>query len=255
MLVFSANIPKEGETASEDCGLAQETKGIYRVAVADGATSSFLSGYWAELLCQSYCASGEETENSLPDLSALRATWHEYALAQPMPWYMQEKLKSGGAAAFVGITLFPAENRWQAVGVGDCCLFQVRDQQLITSFPVERSDDFGAIPILLHTDPAHRGEIYTRTSEGTFQAGDTFYLMSDALAAWFLREFEQGREPWNWLKDLKGDSGISEFLRRIRSLREGGRLKNDDTTLIHLHYPSSSDTRVRDSLPEGVTEE
>jgi hypothetical protein len=238
MLVFSASIPKDGEIVSEDYGLAQETESVFRAAVADGATNSFLSGYWAELLCQHYCQSGKDSVRSLSDLNALRATWRQYAISQPLPWYMQEKLKAGAAAAFVGITLYPSDERWEAVAIGDCCLFQLRDKQLLTTFPVERSEDFGAIPILLHTDPAHRGEIYTRATEGTFQAGDTFYLMSDALAAWFLRECEHGREPWNWLTDLKGNDGIPEFTRRICSLRESGRLKNDDTTLVHLRYPS-----------------
>lgn len=234
MLRFSASIPKEGETVSEDYGLARETESVWRAAVADGATTAFLSGYWAELLCQGYCALGGGSGVSLPDLHALRATWHRYTLSQPLPWYMQEKAKAGAAAALVGITLFPDQERWEAVAVGDCCLLQWRDTQPITTFPVERSDDFGAIPVLLHTDPHHRGETYLRTASGTFRPGDIFYLMSDALAAWFLREFEQGREPWNWLKDLKGNDSIPEFMSRIRSLRESGRLKNDDTTLIQL---------------------
>ena len=241
MRFFCANIPKEGETASEDFGLAEETRTGWRAAVADGATSSFLSGYWAQMLCQGYCEQAEGAGDTLPDLTPFRAAWRDYAISQPLPWYMQEKLKAGAAAAFVGITLSPVEERWRAVAVGDCCLIQLRDKRLLTAFPVERADDFGAIPILLHTDPAHRGETYTRATGGTFQPGDAFYLMSDALAAWFLREFEQGREPWNWLADLQGDAGIREFARRIRSLRETGRLKNDDTTLIHLHYASRKD--------------
>ena len=97
-----------------------------------------------------------------------------------------------------------------------------------TAFPITDSTHFDSVPILLHTDPARSGETYIRRVSGTYTPSDTFYLMSDALAAWFLQEVEAQREPWNW---IKGVETRQELAGRIRALRDAGRLRNDDVAI------------------------
>ena len=66
---------------------------------------------------------------------------------------------------------------------------------------------------------------------------DELYLMSDALSLWFLTEAEQGREPWRWLRDIRGQSEPPPLFReRIEALREAGRLRDDDTALVSLYF-------------------
>jgi hypothetical protein len=68
--------------------------------------------------------------------------------------------------------------------------------------------------------------------------------MTDALALWFLRQKEGGECPWVWLDSILSDK---DFRQRVRILRENGRLRGDDTTLLHLRFDSSPKESTVDS--------
>ena len=54
-------------------------------------------------------------------------------------------------------------------------------------------------------------------------------MMTDALAACFLAEWEARRRPWNSLPTTQ-----LEFTKYIKARRDDGKLKNDDVTLIDV---------------------
>ena len=62
------------------------------------------------------------------------------------------------------------------------------------------------------------------------QSGDEFYLMTDALACWFLQMYEKKRQPWRTMRLLKQ----SDFEQGIAKLRNTKALRNDDVTLLHI---------------------
>jgi hypothetical protein len=228
---FSGSLPKQGEsdTSCEDRFALSESP-LVRATVVDGASDGIFVSEWADLLAHWFLTLPTLDNEFTASLSAIRQQWAEQTSMTPLPWYMQAKRRQGAAGALVGIQ-FTTERGWLAIAVGDSCLFQMRGNSLITAFPVETADDFNSIPPLLHTDPQRSGERYARKLTGTFHTGDTFYLMSDALAAWFLREWEQGRNPTQWLGETLTKTSFAE---RIKVLRESGRLRNDDTTLVLL---------------------
>ena len=210
--------------------------GGVRAAVSDGAGDAYLSGPWARLLCEAYCQM-TSPGNVLPSLNEARSAWetlaNQAAAHSILPWFALEEQRARGAyAAFIGITLYSKgedSKEWEAVGVGDCCLFQVREETLVTAFPLSRAGDFNSVPALLSTKINRT--VPVQTTQGEWQDGDNFFLMSDALAAWFLAETEQSRAPWRW---LSGTGTVEEFRSRITKLRESGRLRNDDVALVHL---------------------
>jgi len=59
--------------------------------------------------------------------------------------------------------------------------------------------------------------------------GDRFLLLTDALAAYFLQEFEAKRRPWDDLPLT--DAALADF---IKTRRDKGSLKNDDVTLVEI---------------------
>ena len=86
----------------------------------------------------------------------------------------------------------------QALAVGDTCLFHIRDRKLLSVFPLCRSADFVCSPWLIGSR-GFTGEMMAGRElrcAGEFQAGDRLWLMTDALAQWFLRRTEAGGEPW-----------------------------------------------------------
>src|SRR5581483_11095363 len=103
---------------------------------------------------------------------------------KPKPWYAAEKARRGAFAAMVGLSLVE-DGTWSAMAVGDCCLFQVRDDALVVSFPMKRSADFSLTPLLIGSRQERNAGLAQakRERSGGWEAGDVFYLMSDALAA------------------------------------------------------------------------
>jgi hypothetical protein len=156
----------------------------------------------------------------------------------PLPWYAEEKLRSGAFSSLLGLTIrcnSSAENivavTWEAMAIGDSCLFQVSNDNLVAAFPLDHSDDFNSRPILLSTNPADNEYLSEHIifSEGTVEAGDTLYLMTDALACWFLKDSEQGGKPWEIKRSSQED-----FERWIAKLRKDKLIRNDDVTMLRV---------------------
>ena len=68
---------------------------------------------------------------------------------------------------------------------------------------------------------------------GAWLAGDTFYLMTDAIACWFLRQAESEKVPARELQDLTDGNG-NPFQSWLATLRNSGRLRNDDVTILRV---------------------
>ena len=72
-----------------------------------------------------------------------------------------------------------------------------------------------------------------KTESGDWQSGDQFFLMTDALAAWFFKEHEQSRKPWEVLRDLEYDE-TKPFAEWVSRLRSNNEIRNDDVTLYRI---------------------
>jgi hypothetical protein len=244
-------LPKAGNTPGEyeDACWPQEAifakeMARFRCAVADGATETSFSGLWANQLVREYCrrASVKQFVESLP---RLRQEWQRQVYAKPLPWYAEEKARSGAFAAFLGLTVRrAAPNRkypaiWEAVAIGDCCVFQVRAGQMLQAFPLERAEQFNSRPYLLGTrgPDAERLQENLTTARGGCEDGDAFYLMSDALACCFLSYHERGVDSFACLEALCDPAVFAAFVQEIRTRRDAeghSWLRNDDVTLLRI---------------------
>lgn len=209
----------------------------FRVAVADGATETSFSALWAKLLVRSYAEGRLSPERFARSLLNLQERWRKVVSRKPLPWYAEEKVRSGAAAAFVGVHLTNRayEGCWEASALGDCCLIQVRGGHVIERFPIKSAGEFSNSPFLVSSNPsASEGwQERLRTMSGSWLSDDSFYLMSDALAAWFMRDEESGGAPWEILRDL-GTADSPAFPDWIGGLRSTHRIRNDDVTLVRV---------------------
>jgi hypothetical protein len=208
-----------------------------RVAIADGATDAVYSRLWARLLVKQYCKRGMSGETVPANLEKASHIWDRIVGRRPLPWYAEEKASAGAYATLAGLELRRGDNgdpgRWSALACGDCCFFHLRSETLIGSFPISRSQDFSNAPFLLGSRLSTRGVEAVQTAAGTWKEGDRLYLMSDALAAWFLTSCESGAVPWQPLQNVTIGKKLS-FEHWISSLREEKALKNDDCTLVAI---------------------
>jgi len=211
-----------------------------RIAAADGASDAVFSGLWAEMLVRSW---GRGRLNA-PDFSRrvgrLGRAWRRTIRDRQLPWYVEEKARAGSYAAFIGLALShtpgSSSGSWSAVACGDCCFFQLRESALITAFPVSQTSDFSSTPPLLTSDSARQVEgAAVLTATGSWEENDSLYLMTDALACWFLASCETGVIPWRLLTEvtLTQEPPFEQWLAKLRGRRE---IRNDDCTLLNVTF-------------------
>ncbi len=216
-----------------------------RFALADGAAESPYSSLWAQLLVEEFVRQSERLPSWASWLPSLQDRWAKKASATAaetspdpflsVPWYLEAGLSQGAFATFLGLVIEP--RRWYAVAVGDSCLFQVRQDELIRAFPLTRAADFSNAPWLVgsRTSPSEVPHKNGLQQMGDCQAGDCLWLMTDALAQWFLTQAEAGGKPWLALAPLAQPAGDEHaFAFWIEGLRAARQLRNDDVTLLAI---------------------
>ncbi len=214
----------------------------FSFAVADGATETSFSGLWAKMLVRAYCRGKLVDKRLFKSLPNLQRRWLEHVSKTPLPWFAEEKLRSGAFSSIVGLTIMHITSRhegvarWNALAIGDSCLFQVRGKNLITSFPFTNSEQFNSRPSLLSSNPIYNEEILNSSMQksGSLVHEDTFYLMTDALACWFLRGVESNQRPWEILRDFATSEETAPFSDWIANLRKAHLIRNDDVTLLRV---------------------
>lgn len=240
------NQPREYEDAFWPPGrLIGEAGKEFRFALADGATDACFSEAWAGQLVKAYCEGMLDTSNLEKGLPDLRRNWRDHVASKgPLPWYVEEKADRGAFATLLGLTLKDpagneAEGTWHALAVGDSCLFHLRGRHVLKSFPIEQQESFNNSPTLLSSNSGDDDVVLgsVRSMEGEWTGGDSFYLMTDALACWFLGQLRDGRVPWNRLEAVgEKDKRFETWITRLRATKL---IRNDDVTLcrVELHRP------------------
>jgi hypothetical protein len=227
--------PKEGNSEAQYEDAFAHTplhEDIFTIALADGASSAGFAREWANLLVHAFTHApfpASDTE-AAEVITALGRDWRESVGGRATSWHAQEKLDSGSASTLLVVTWHRGQGVWEARSVGDVCVFLVRGNRLRYAFPLTKARKFDDRPALLTTEigprtPLPRVVRYTER----FEEGDRFLLMTDALAAYFLGEFEAKRKPWTDLPRTP-----DAFTLWLKSHREGGQMKNDDVTLVDM---------------------
>ncbi len=207
-----------------------------RFAVADGASESSFADSWAKLLVEGFVAL-REGRTGMSWFPPLRQRWAEEVDHLELDWFTEEKRNQGAFATFLGLALKKPqgekEGRWKALAVGDCCVFQVRDDHLLSAFPVSRSADFGNEPALLGSRPAAASLLIAKGRMGKWRPGDRFFLMTDAAAQWFLRRNEEKRSPWqSLLRRFAERDARAALTAYVEELRKQCEINNDDVTVL-----------------------
>ena len=217
-------------------------RGLARIAVSDGASESAFAREWANALADAFATRPPELCGLADDaltawLMPAQGEWHTAVPWDRLPWHGEAKTRAGAFATLLGLTIGAAPDNprrliWQALAVGDSCLFVVRDDRLWLSFPLDDATQFDNSPLLVCSNPDNAGELWDGVSlnSGECAVGDLFILASDALACWFLARDAAGEKPWQSLEALDSscwDGWIEE--QRCEEF-----MRNDDTTLVMI---------------------
>ena len=242
-------LPKEGNNSEEyeDASqvvypqrLGASGRRTARAAVSDGASESAFAREWANVLVDAFVSRPPNqcglTKDSLCDwLASAQEEWRVGIPWDRIPWHGEAKARAGAFATLVGLTVATRAGNsrrltWQAIAVGDSCLFVVRDDLLWLSFPLEDAAQFDNSPDLVCSNPDNTEDLWENVhrSDGECVAGDSFILASDALACWLLGRIAEGEKPWKTLLALDA----SEWAVWVEEQRRSGLMRNDDTTLV-----------------------
>lgn len=241
------------------------------LSVADGATESSYADRWArELVNQYVTLPPPVTESKTPFptwLTPLQQRWRESIDWNNLPWFAEEKAKSGGFATLLGVTVFDPDDygrtgfferataffkkdtgvrnwKWRSMAVGDSCLFIIRDDKLVKSFPLAKSEEFNSRPVLLCSNPGNNSGVWpeVRYEEGDCKPEDLFILATDAVAKWFLEQIQAGGKPWEPLTRIGSNQEFQDFVARLRGEKA---MRNDDTTVLLCRWkPSARPSRT-----------
>jgi hypothetical protein len=240
LLARSFLLPKQGSSFSECEDAIARNSSSMLYAVADGATEAFGSKRWARYLTAAWVRAATSSDWSLEDLTEavqkIGDRFSQLVGERALPWYAAEKAAGGSFAAFIGLRLKP-DGSWSSVALGDCCLFEERGSELIEAFPIAISGSFGSRPVLV---PSLASQVYDAatsvvTRRGIFEPGDRMWLLSDAIACWYLKCRERAEtdsiESFRYALISGGRSAATSFIERERAEK---RLRNDDVAVLYL---------------------
>jgi len=231
-------MPKQGNSELEYEDAYAVLPGGARLAIADGATETSFARSWACELVEAFIAAppnqGENWEKEFREwLQPLQQSWYKSVDWNTLRGMSKLKASFGACSSLLGLEFIQGcpTVPWSAVAVGDSCLFVIRKGVLLVSFPLEKSELFNNAPLLLSSHPEGNEQLSAgiAVATGVGEPDDLFFLGTDALAAWFLAEYEDGGKPWESLGSLRS---ADEFAVFVNGLRERGLMRNDDTTLI-----------------------
>lgn len=222
-----------------------------RYAVADGATRSFFPKWWAELLVEHFC---RKSDSFLSE-----EKWKEQLVPIQEEWYkrVEERVKSRNlfyltnslntrepaVSTFIGLEVDKTTLEWQAIIIGDSCLFHISDSGF-KSYLIEKSENFTSRPEAFASFPEKNQGKPTFIS-GEIQSGDIFILATDALAKWILEHKETGNleDILNQFKQIESNELFNQFVVQARD-SEDMCLVNDDVTLVLILVEESKFSEI-----------
>ncbi|MEU5427453.1 protein phosphatase 2C domain-containing protein [Streptomyces olivoreticuli] len=254
--------PKEGNSESEceDAATLFPADGEFSddvlvAAVSDGASESALAKDWSKMLVDGIARRAHEDAGVLSDEEAFAAfakelvgQWEGFLSSyvqgraesgKPVQWYEEAKFEKGAFATLLAVRVERSADsmgaRWTAAALGDSCFFHLRGGELLHSFPLTKTDEFGTTPALFGSRNHDYELIAERTqfASGQAEPGDILFLMTDALAAWFLGLGEKLSGQLGALEHASTGQQVV-FDQLVDSLRSSKQLHNDDVALVRI---------------------
>ncbi|MCB0537714.1 MAG: hypothetical protein H6576_07030 [Lewinellaceae bacterium] len=224
-------------------------KSIHRFSVSDGVSKSFFPKVWSEILVTQFVERTDLKETEL--IKVCQEEWQKRIdkivksfETDPTKWSTRTlyNRKEPALATFVGLQFFEKEKKWSASALGDSFLFFVpmgyKDYQkeLVKLSSKVEPIEFDNFPdYLTSIGDSHKGR--PKEKSGNLKNG-TFYLMTDALAEWFIKEGE------NAIGKITVWKSQADFERFITQAIEQNQLTNDDCAILCIELSEVEKTGI-----------
>lgn len=230
-----ASVPKDPERPelNEDAWAPNEALTCF--AVSDGASESYDSRAWAQLLVAKYASDPHFLPSWVEDATA---KYSQHVDFDSLSWSKQAAYERGSFATLLGLQLAENGREVKVLAVGDSLACQLRGGDLVATFPYSSAEEFDARPALLSTLASKNAflaepDFFARNTARTWtiEAGDVLLLTTDAVGQWLLRE--SANEPSSLLAvaSICSDADLAELVLRMRAEQ---RMRYDDSTVVRL---------------------
>jgi hypothetical protein len=242
--IFEGSVPKDSTypESNEDKLACYDDNRVY--AMSDGASESYNSKLWAEILVKQ------------ADSSVLRrpfTRWLKKAIAQydqqsdlvNLSWSQEAAFARGSFASLLVVEL--NDHRIKVIAIGDTVVMLVTNNRIQKSFPYEDSEQFRQRPHLLSTLRSRHSTQYfrdalrsliapTRSQSGcsacwNYPLSSDWILIcaTDAIGEWLLRKDDQANDR---LRRILGVRTQENFTELVEIARLEDRMRRDDSSLI-----------------------
>jgi hypothetical protein len=203
-------------------------------ALSDGASISFDSASWSQILVRRFCRDPHVTQEWI---SAAIADFSALYNRNNLPWMKQAAFDKGSFASLLGIQLYSEEDLIQIFAIGDSLAVLCDGDNVSATFPYQIASEFDQSPQLLSTNPAENAflkeldfsdKLNCDWKRGELQS-PALLCMTDALGHWLLSRRDEGASPITTLRAIRTPKQFSGF---VKTERAAGRLRTDDTTFL-----------------------
>lgn len=204
------------------------------IALSDGASESFDSKTWAQLLVKRYASNHAMTPDWVGEALS------EYSSAfnfEDLTWSGQRAFDRGSFATLLGLVIGHNETDLEVLCVGDSLALLVRNGRVISSFPYDVPEQFDARPTLLSTK-GHANSLWVNSEffQGAsrtwkVEVGDVIYAVTDAVGHWILSQLTENKSISDRLLKVKSEAEFTDLVQSMRTSRE---IRLDDSTVLRL---------------------
>lgn len=216
------------------------------IVLCDGASESFDSRRWAEILTKGLARHEDFTDSWLKE----RIEEYEKAIEPAaLSWSKQLAYERGSFATFLSVQLRHGECLVNAMG--DTEAFLVKDGRIIEMYPYVEACEFLNHPCLLSTKRELNTELKENVDDCPFSGklvqiehATHLLMLTDALAHWLMKK-KDDPEAVNALLCISSDTEFRGFVDRER--KDGMRF--DDTTMIRVNLRAPLPVAYGSMLP------
>jgi hypothetical protein len=232
-------VSKEAELFYDCADRYALNTGLHKFAISDGVSKSFFPKVWSDILVKNWVS--KEWVSNDKFIVQSQNDWLEQVnelVSKPhIKYYTKNAFnrKQPGLATFVGLKFYEKKKEWfwKAHSLGDSFLFFIPknfkdfSKECIVLSSKQEPIIFDNFPDYLSSiGDKHKG-VPGQNKESILQEG-TFYLMTDALAEWFLNEKD------NAISKIRVWRNQKDFEHFVDEERLTGKLGNDDSAILTI---------------------
>lgn len=235
---FSGSVPKDPcSPESNEDKFAFSDDGV-RLSLCDGASESFDSKLWADLLAHKFIADPKVCPEWIDSVLSEYSSAHDFAT---MSWAKQAAYERGSFSTLIGLEYFQEHKAAEIIAIGDSIALLFDGNKFVSGWPFEEPGRFKERPTLLATISGHNdffgaSGFWTKHSKIFHLSGlssPRLLCLTDAIGEWALKEALTNGPGIDELLSMQSVEQLSELVIRERAEK---RMHVDDSTLIVLSF-------------------